>query len=172
MATTYPLSDPFMEYDYYTHNYYITPKGVTNLLGINLNVYLENFDGDSDNTTQALRFCKKSAKQVYSYIKQGTWSYSYIEYIMAKDGRLRQMIQDMLLAQIEYNLDNGFIAGYSGINVAKGTAMRIEDLRDDFVVAKEVADAVNDILPQYGFCLRTGCRLPQVCPDAYLKENY
>lgn len=168
---TYPVSDDYMAYDYKTHRYYITPDGVLNLLGINLNEELESF-GCANNTVQALRFCKKASQTVYTYIKQGAWSYSYIEYIMAKDGRLRQRIQDMLLAQIEYNVVNGFIALYSGINVAKGTAMRIEDLRDDFTVAKEVEDEVNNIMPEYGFCLRTGCKLPQVCSRAYALEGY
>ena len=168
---TYPLSDDYMAYDYRTHRYYITPDGVLNLLGINLNEELENF-GYANNTVQALRFCKKSSQTLYSYIKQGTASYSFIEYIMAKDGRLRERIKEMLLTQIEYNYTNSFIAAYSGINVAKGTAMRIEDLRDDFTVAKEVVDELNDILPEYGFCLRTGCILPQVCPCAYEKEGY
>lgn len=168
---TYPLSDNYMVYDYHTHMYYITPDGVMNVLGVNLNEELESF-GQANNTTQALRFCKKASQVVYSYIRQGTWSYSYIEYIMAKDGRLRDRIERMLLAQIEYCLVNGFVSAYSGINVAKGTAMRIEDLRDDFTVAKEVVDEVNDILPEYGFCLRTGCKLPQICPHAYELEGY
>lgn len=167
-----PYSDEIMQYDYLTHNYYITPKGVFTLLGINLNTRLEDFDGDNDNTTQALRFCKKSARGVYSFIRSNCWSYSVIERIMALDTDLRQMIQQMLLSQIEYDLENDYLSLYNGIDIAKGRAMRIEDLRGDLVVTKEVADLSRQILPKYGFCLCCRKNLGTVHFSAYKKENY
>lgn len=149
----FPYSDDYMAYDYSTHMYYITPDGALNLLGVNLNEELENF-GQANNTTRALRFCKKSAQKVYKYIRKRCWSSNIMMRFMAKAPDLRDFIRDeLLIPQLEYNVSNGFPDEFSGLNIAKGTAMRPEDLRGDLSVSDEVATNTKIPLTNYGFCL-------------------
>ena len=168
----FPYSDQYMAYDYNTHMYYITPDGVFNLLGVNLNEELETF-GQANNTTQALRFCKKSASKVYAYIKDRCFSYPFIEMFMAKAGDIREFIRDeLLIPQIEYNLTNGFPDEYSGLNIAKGTAMRPEDLRCDLSVARDVATNTKIRLRNYGFCLCHSTALRAYPACIFAKGDY
>ena len=159
-----------MKYDYNTHIYYLTPKAAIDLIGENLDTRLNTY-GDSNPSTMAERFCKKSARKLWRYVKAHTYEYSYIEYIVAKDGNLRKFVQDLLLSQLEYNLLNGFPDEESGM--FNNSVAAISEIRNERAISP---DNYNDVfgvfLPGYRFTMGTNTHLPTVCPSAYEKENY
>lgn len=166
----YPFDDDYMKYDYNTHIYYLTPKAAIDLIGENLDTRLNTY-GDSNPSTMAERFCKKSARKLWRYVKAHTYEYSYIEYIVAKDGNLRKFVQDLLLSQLEYNLLNGFPDEESGM--FNNSVVAISEIRNERAISP---DNYNDVfgvfLPGYRFTMCTNTRLPAVAPCAYAKENY
>ena len=166
----YPFDDDYMKYDYNTHIYYLTPKAAIDLIGENLDTRLNTY-GDSNPSTMAERFCKKSARKLWRYVKAHTYEYSYIEYIVAKDGNLRKFVQDLLLSQLEYNLLNGFPDEESGM--FNNSVAAISEIRNERAISP---DNYNDVfgvfLPGYRFTMCTNTRLPAVHPSTYEKENY
>ena len=166
----YPFDDDYMKYDYNTHIYYLTPKAAIDLIGENLDTRLNTY-GDSNPSTMAERFCKKSARKLWRYVKAHTYEYSYIEYIVAKDGNLRKFVQDLLLSQLEYNLLNGFPDEESGM--FNNSVAAISEIRNERAISP---DNYNDVfgvfLPGYRFTMCTNTHLPTVYPSAYEKENY
>lgn len=166
----YPFDDDYMKYDYNTHIYYLTSKAAIDLIGENLDTRLNTY-GDSNPSTMAERFCKKSARKLWRYVKAHTYEYSYIEYIVAKDGNLRKFVQDLLLSQLEYNLLNGFPDEESGM--FNNSVAAISEIRNERAISP---DNYNDVfgvfLPGYRFTMCTNTRLPAVAPCAYAKENY
>lgn len=144
----YPYDDEYMTYDYRSHMYVLTPKAILDELGENLDVILVNSDPVTRNA-----FLKKISRMVYNYIKEQSSSFDYIEYILAKDGRLRDMVKDMLISQVEYTLTNGAVADYSGVNLAKGQIADLWKIRGDAKVSDTVVTETHKRLPHYGFCL-------------------
>lgn len=167
----YPYNDNYMKYDYNQHMYYLTPKAALDLIGENMDTHMNAF-GDSNPSTLAERYCKKSARKLWRYVKSHTFEYSYIEYIMAKDGNVRQFVQDLLLSQLEYNLMNGFPDEDSGM-LSNGGVTDISEIRNERAISPDnYNDVFSVFLPGYGFTLCTNTRLPAVAPCAYAKENY
>ncbi len=144
----FPYDDEYMTYDYRSHRYILTPKAVLDELGENLDIILVNADPVTRNA-----FLKKISRTVYNYIKQQSSSFAYIEYILAKDGRLRDTIKEMLISQVEYMLTDGAVADYSGVNLAKGQFPDLYKMRGDAKVSDTVVTESHKILPYYGFCL-------------------
>ena len=158
----FPYDDEYMTYDYLLHRYVLTDKAVLDILGENLNVILVNAE-----PVTKTAFLKKVSNTVYEYILSASQSPDYIEYLMAKDGNLREMIRDMLISQVEYMLANGSVDSYSGINMAKGQYIDLDKIRNGRQVSLSVEQKSNAILPGYGHCLRYACALPHVAPKFY-----
>ena len=150
--------------------YYLTPKAAMDLIGENLDTRLNTY-GDTNTSTLAERFCKKSARKLWRYIKAHTYEYSYIEYIVAKDKNLRRFVQDLLVSQLEYNLLNGFPDEDSGM--INNSVLPISEIRNERAISP---DNYNDVygvfLPGYRFTMCTNTTLPTVDPCAYEKEPY
>lgn len=166
MICKFPYDDDTMVYDYTTHSYRLTENYVLQEAGIVLSEILNPY-GAANPSMAAQRFLKKSARSVYRYILQDCWSPQYIEFIMATDGRLRDRIREMLFAQFEYNVKNGFIEDLSGVNVAKGHTIDKDYLRDGVQVSQTVEQLANELLPYYGFSLKYAGWLPCVCKERY-----
>ncbi len=160
--TKFPYDDEYMTYDYRMHRYVLTDKAVLDILGENLNVILVDAEPVTKNA-----FLKKVSNTLYEYILSASQSPDYIEYIMAKDGSLREMIRDMLISQVEYMLANGAVDSYSGINMAKGHYIDLDKIRNGRQVSLTVEQKSNAILPGYGHCLRYACSLPHIAPKFY-----
>lgn len=162
----FPYDDEYMTYDYRSHRYVLTPKAVLDELGENLDIILVNADPVTRNA-----FLQKVSRAVYNYIKQGSSSWEYVEYIMAKDGRLRDTIKEMLVSQVEYMLTDGAVADYSGVNLAKGQFPDLYKMRGDAKVSDTVVTESHKILPYYGFCLRcSSMGMPRLALCALHKE--
>lgn len=158
-----PLNDEYMIYDYRRHRYMLTEKAVLELLGENLN------DLTDGNVTLKNKLLMDASADVYGYIYEDSRSPDYLERIMALDEDLRPIIQDMLLAQLEYTLYNGKLSLYAGINLAKQSALDISRIRNESKVAETVVQETHRILPGYGICLKYCGRLPSVCPSQRYK---
>lgn len=162
----YPFSDEMMIYDMNMHKYVLTEKYVLAELGEDLSVLL-NTGGDVNPSTLPKRVLKRVSNSVYNYIYEYVWSSDFTERLMALYPPLRDRIKSMLIAQLQYVLDNGFVNHYSGINMAKGTALDINVLRGRAKVADEVEQLAAQIVPGLGRSLLFAGRTPGVTPHLY-----
>lgn len=158
----FPYDDEYMVYDYRLHRYVLTDKAVLDILGENLNLLLVDAEPVTKNA-----FLKKVSNTLYEYILSSSQSPDYIEYIMAKDGSLREMIRDMLISQVEYMLSNGAVDNYSGINMAKGHYIDLDKIRNGRQVSMTVEQKANASLHGYGHSLRYACSLPHIASKFY-----
>lgn len=154
-----PYDDDHMVYDYETHRYYLTPKAVFDELGINLDIEL-NTQGDTNNSTIVQRVLRQSNNVVYNYLYQRSSNNGWQEMIMATCPSARSRLKEVLLMQVLYNLSSGFVALYSGINVAKNSVIDINALRGRAKVADEVETFGDWIIPKVGMCLLTAKIIP------------
>lgn len=162
----FPFDDDSMIYDYNAHRYVLTVKGVLTELGEDLDLIL-NPTGDGNPSTLASRVLKRVSQTVYSYIYRDSANEEWLEYILAKYPPLRATVKEMLQAQLLYMLANGDIGLYSGVNVGKGQAMNIEDLRGRARVAVEVEDLGLRTIAGLGYCLKYVGFLPSVPRNEY-----
>lgn len=162
----YPFDDEIMKYDYNAHRYVLTEKGVLSELGENLEVIL-NASGDANPSTLPQRLLKRVSMNVYTWLYKDTMNEAWIEYHLAKYPPLRDVVKEMLQAQLMYMLTNGDIGLYSGVNVAKAQIMDINALRNRTRIAPEVEDLGYQIIPGLGCCLKYAGQLPCVPCCAY-----
>ena len=165
---TYPYNDDVMVYDYDKHRYFLTEKGVLSELGINLSLKLKS---DSSDVNVVSRFLRKVTNAVYKYIFEDSSSVEWQEYIMAVSPYARPIVEEMLLEQCEYALDNNFIEDFSGVNIAKGSAMKLSDLRGEAKVADRVVTLAQQEIRGVPFPLKSAFVLPDV-PDSLYHAGY
>lgn len=151
-------NDENMTYNELTHRYELTEKAIFDAYGENLNTYF----GDSPDVNTKTAFLKAVSAHVYGWILSHSQSPDYIEYILAMDETLRNLILQMLLAQAKYMLLGGNVADFSGINLAKNQWTDTNILRGNARVAVEVADIAGRKLPGYSFALVYAGRLPHI----------
>lgn len=164
---TYPFNDNSMVYDYNRHMYILTQKGVLDELGINLDLELNTAD-DANPSRLVDRFLTKVSQTVYNYYYQDSANNAWQTMQIAKNPEIREQFKEVLLAQVLYVLANGFINLYSGVNVAKGSAMNVNVLRSNAKVADEVVTFGERIISNVGVCLLYAGVLPVPCD----KEGY
>lgn len=163
---TYPFNDESMFYDYNTHRYYLTEKCALDELGINLALIL-NGEGDANSSTLPQRLLRKVSDSVYNWIYADSMNHEWLEFIMAFYAPLRDTVKEMLKAQLEYVLTNGFVNDYSGVNISKGQTVDINWLRGRVKIADEVEMIANRFIPGLGYSLKYLGQLPCVPCKAY-----
>lgn len=163
----YPYDDDIMKYDMAAHRYILTKSGVFQELGINLDLEIQR----PGRSNTADRFLKKISDSVYSYIYEDSNSAEWLEFQLAKNSALRDIIKEMLLAQVEYILDNNFLDDYSGVNIQKGTAMRRQDLRGSMHVSATVERLCRQDIKGVSYPLKSVFMLPSV-PLSLYREGY
>lgn len=156
-------NDDYMVYNIRLHRYELTSKAVLDEIGENLALVLQS------GTNGETAFLKRVSAVVYNYIYSASQSPSYIEYILANDDDLRDMIFEMLLRQVEYTLENGAVDLASGVNIAKQQAMSPSATRGAAQVSAITEELANRILPKYGHSLRYAGALPRIAACAYRK---
>ena len=109
--SNYPYDDEHMKYDYTLHGYVLTTKGVLQLLGENLDTYLDS-TGDADPSTLPDRILRKISRHVYNYIYAHSQNVDFIERMLATYPPCRDMIREALVAEVDYNLYNGTFWNY------------------------------------------------------------
>ena len=143
---TYPLSDDLMFNDYTRHRYVLTEKAVLDELGIDLKMEL-NSTGDANPGTLPQRWLVRVSNAIYHWIYEQGMSNAIQEYLLAKYPPLRERVYRALLEQVLYNLENGFLGNYSGVNVVKNTTIDFDYLRGDLRIAAGAVDELTQILP-------------------------
>lgn len=160
-----PFDDSVMIYDYNEHKYYLTPTGVTEAIGVNLDTAL---NASAVRNPQAVRnFLDRVTESVYEYIYEGCNSPEYIEWLLACNVGLRRHIKRMLLAQVRYALENNFIDDFAGVNIATGAVIDKGVLPSSRRVAPEVRNLCKQNLAGLGHALKTVIMLPCLPPWAY-----
>lgn len=143
-----PYSDDIMEYDINKHQYVLTYNGVLQGLGIDL--YQYNIDSENIDF-----FLKRTSAQIYNYIKihVRNSSWLWVEYVMAMDSDLRDVIYEALLGQVEYFVASGgsLVALQHGVSLEKDRFVPLSELRG----ARKIADSTEMILLNNGL-LYTG----------------
>lgn len=146
--TTYPYNDENLTYDYDAHQYILTYQGVINGLGEDL--YQYNMDA-----TTASKFLERISKQVYRYIYQyaKVSTTRWVEYRLAKEEELREVIYQAIIGQVEYYLASAgpLIALQTGVSIEKSKAIPLEELRGN----RKIAESTEMILLNSGI-LYTG----------------
>ena len=158
-----PRDDKYMKYNYNFHRYELTDDAVLDLIGENLN------DLTDGNIIVKNKLLRDVSDDVYGYIYEDSRSSEYLEMILAKDDNLRPIVQTMLIAQFEYMLFNGRLTLYSGVNIAKQSALDTHKIRNEVKVAETVVQETHRILPRYGICLKYAGNLPRVSPSQRYK---
>lgn len=162
----YPYDDEIMTYDYTNHRYVLTPQGVFEQFGYNLEVILDN-GSPTDPRTRADRLLKKVSQSVYLWLYECTMNRDWLEFILATYPPLRDWVREMLQAQLEYVLDNNFVNDFSGVNIAKGNTVDINWLRGRVKVADQVEQIANQFVPGLGYTLTYRGQLPCVPWECY-----
>lgn len=166
----YPYSDQTMTYDFKRHQYVLTTQGVFLELGENLDTYFPT-GSDSNQSTRAKRLLERISRKVYNYIYQDSMNASWLEFELAKQPFLRERIKDMLIYQLEYFLVNGDPTLNSGVNIDKGSAMDINQLRGRVKVADDTEILANEIIPQLGRSIKY-LGMFGGCPPTYEEGKY
>ena len=104
-SNKYPLDDKIMTYDYITHRYVLTERGVFNELGVNLDAIL-NASGDANPSALATRILKRASETVYLWLYKDSWNAQWLEYVLATLPSLRATVKEMLQSQLLYMLGN------------------------------------------------------------------
>lgn len=143
MPEVYPFNDDNLVYDFDSHQYIITYNGVLNGLGEDL--YQYNMD-----VPTAAKFLERTSKQVYRFIYQYVKfsATRWVEYRLAKEDELRQVIYEAILGQVEYYLASAgpLVALQTGLSVENTKAIPLEDLRGN----RKIAESTEMILLNSG----------------------
>ena len=141
--TTFPYNDENLVYDYDAHQYIITYQGVLNGLGEDL--YKYNMD-----VPTAANFLERISKQVYRYIYQypKQSAIRWVEYRLAREEELRDIIFQAILGQVEYYLASAgpLIAMQTGVSIEKSKVIPLEELRGN----RKIAESTEMILLNSG----------------------
>ena len=164
----YPFDDEVMTYDYLSHRYVLTGKGVQTELGVNLALVL-NDSGDMSPSTLPQRVLKKVSQSVYLWLYEDSMNPQWLEFLLAKHPPLRNRVKEMLLAQLDYVLTNNFVNSFSGVNIAKGQTIDINWLRGRVKIADEVEMLANQPIEGLGYSLKYLGQLPCVPCELYHK---
>lgn len=107
--------------------------------------------------------------EVYEYIYEDSFNAECLEWQLAVNPKLRRIVKKMLLSQVKYALNNNFTDAFSGVNIVKGTAMNLRDLRGAARVSAEVERLCRQDVPGLPFVLKTILPLPSVPACLYHK---
>lgn len=165
----YPFDDEIMKYDYEGHRYVLDANGVLAAIGINLDTAL-NAAADR-NAFTVRNFLEEITDSVYEYIYEDSSNAEFLEWQLAINPGLRPIVKKMLLAQVKYTLDNNFTDAFSGVNIVKGTAMKLRDLRGAARIAPRVERLCRQDLVGFPFTLKTALMLPCV-PACLYRKGY
>lgn len=149
-----PYDDELMIYNRTMHQYELTSKGVFQALGINLDADVDNESETANQSSEAIRLLKKVSRTVYNYLYAECMNPSWQCFDLATLPFLRQYVYEMLVAQLEYMLDNGDPAAKSGINVATGHWIDTDILRGRARYAPDLVLMGDRFLPELGRALK------------------
>lgn len=166
-----PYNDELMIYNRVMHRYELTSTGVFQALGINLDADLDNESETANQSSEAIRLLKKVSSVVYNYLYSECMNPTWQCFDLATLPFLRQYVYEMLVAQLEYMLDNGDPAAKSGINIATGHWIDTDILRGRARYAPDLILMGDRIIPELGRCLKYLGRFGG-CAPSYIDWEY
>lgn len=144
---SYPYDDEYMVYNYDTRQYEITLDAVSNLLNKNLITLARN-------TENAEIILKQVSDDVYNYIANYSLysAYTYKKWLIAKDERLRDEFRRILIDQMRYYINSGagVLGDMHGVNIEKGRALDLRNMRGDVMVSASVERRLKQLGLLYG----------------------
>ena len=168
-----PYDDGILRYDILKHRYIPTEDGVADKTGIILQTTVA-YAHNSNPSAAGAMFCDFVSQHLYNYIyrhgnSQNRW---IVEYALAKDATLRQVLAECLMNEVRYIIDEGAFWNKSGVNIGKGAAMDLSTLRDTRAVSYETEGALWQPIPVLGgvSVLYRGI-IPVLC-DIKWREDY
>jgi hypothetical protein len=143
----YPISADDMIYNKDRHMYILQADYVKQNTGIDLSLMV-NSPYIVDKTTAVNNILADISEQVYLYVYGHNMRYKdYIEYLMAKSPKAREIIRAALMKQLSYIVRNGKINEFVGINVsynANNAYTPIEELRGDRAIHPEAIAILSE----------------------------
>lgn len=143
----YPISADDMVYNADKHMYILKADYVKQNTGIDLSLMV-NSPYVVDKTTAVNNLLADISMQVYLFVYSHNMRYKdYIEYLMAKSPRAREIIREALMKQLSYIVRNGKINEFVGINVSynsKNAFTPIEELRGDRSIHPEAIAILSE----------------------------
>lgn len=130
MAQTYPYTDNDMVYDFKKHRYILTAAAAQNALNVVLSAALNSSDPQNP-AAEVENFLNEVSMSVYEYIYSHSRSRQVIEYLLAKEPNFREVLKEAMEWQAKYFYVNANIAQEAGVDLRRGFAMTLEDLRGD-----------------------------------------
>jgi hypothetical protein len=143
----YPISADDMVYNKDRHIYVLKADYVKQNTGIDLSLMV-NSPYVVDKTTAVNNLLADISMEVYLYIYSHNMRYKdYIEYLLAKSPKARELMKEALMKQLSYIVRNGKINEFVGINVsynANKAYTPIEELRGDRAIHPEAIQILSE----------------------------
>lgn len=133
-----------MVYDYNEHMYILTPTFIMQEYGINLATTLELTDVENPADMPKI-WLKRVSRMIYEKLYSTTYDRAYKEFILAKNGNLRQYIQFWLGEQALYMLNNGDIGLQAGISYEKSSSNDLYQMRGDRMYSPLVIQSMKSV---------------------------
>jgi hypothetical protein len=133
-----PTNTNQMNYNYNKHLYVLDVSYVKTELGL-------DFIDKEGSLTRAKDKMYLCSKEVYEYIYKHTTYRKYMEYRLAFDESLRQVIQECLelQARYEFDMDAQYLSYQNGVNLQNGVVVNYDKFRGELRVAPLVVDVLR-----------------------------
>ena len=130
-----PTNTEQMKYDYTKHIYMLEVEYLKNSLGL-------DFVVKEGSLTKAKDKMFQISRTIYNYIYKHTHYRDYMEYRLALDDTLREVIQSVLeeQARYEYEMNAEYLSKQSGINLVNGIQIPLERMRGVARISPDAAD--------------------------------
>ena len=161
----YPYDDDIMKYNYEYHRYELTENALLQELGIDFKNIPPQSPFDANPSARARRVCREAAGDLYTYLLSGIQNPGWQRYELATNPGLRSLIKEFLLAQTQYEIDNGRLCGLSGIDAFKGKLFSQKDIAEAEIepnIRQHAETIPEDCIG--GRVLKTACRFGYYAP--------
>lgn len=162
----FPHDDDVMKYNYEYHRYELTENALLQELGINFNNIPSQSPLDANPSARAKRFIREVSGDLYNYLLSDVQNPGWLRFELACVPELRSVIKEFLLAQAQYEIDNGRLCGLSGIDAYKGKLFSQKDIADAEIELNIKTHAETIIEPSIGRTIKTACFFGS-CPPPF-----
>mgnify|MGYP004446275157 CR=1 FL=1 len=142
-----PYEDEKLEYDFESHKYILKGSYFEEETGIKLTEILET--GFSSHPEKLARQTLINiSEEVYNWVYEHNANNELQEKIMAFSGDFRKNIVRVLIAQLQYEIQNGTIYNFANVNLKSGRVGKTTDLYQWGIspIAKDILNRkLNDI---------------------------
>lgn len=133
-----PTDTNQMKYNYDKHLYILDLTYLKSTLGL-------DFEVSEGSETKAKDMLYQISRTIYNYIYKHTHYRDFMEYRLAFDEDLRDIIQNVLeeQARYQYLMNAQYLAYQSGVNVINGTQIPLSKFRGDARISPDAIDLLR-----------------------------